>query len=106
MWLASVIAIRKLRRAAPGSNADLGAGQHIAWTNIMRNRRLSVTGGRVATRPLAGRAGLEITVREIDFINGSVVRWGDRSNVPTPVNRTLVACVKGIEHAQAAATAA
>ena len=35
---------------------------------------------------------------EIDFINGSVVRWGEKVGVPTPVNRTLVACVKGIEH--------
>lgn len=34
---------------------------------------------------------------EIDFINGSVVRAGLRCNVPTPVNQTLVACVKGIE---------
>lgn len=34
---------------------------------------------------------------EIDFINGSVIRWGERCNVPTPVNRTLVACIKGIE---------
>jgi 2-dehydropantoate 2-reductase len=34
---------------------------------------------------------------EIDFINGSVVRWGERAGVPTPVNQTLVACVKGIE---------
>jgi len=34
---------------------------------------------------------------EIDFINGSVVRWGGRVKVPTPVNRALVACVKGIE---------
>jgi 2-dehydropantoate 2-reductase len=34
---------------------------------------------------------------EVDFINGSVVRWGERSGVPTPVNRTLVACLKGIE---------
>lgn len=34
---------------------------------------------------------------EVDFINGSVVRWGERAKVPTPVNRTLVACVKGIE---------
>jgi len=34
---------------------------------------------------------------EIDFINGSVVRAGIRANVPTPVNQTLVACVKGIE---------
>lgn len=34
---------------------------------------------------------------EIDFINGAVVREGERLGVPTPVNRTLVACVKGIE---------
>lgn len=37
------------------------------------------------------------TVTEIDFINGAVVREGERLGVPTPVNRTLVACVKGIE---------
>ncbi len=36
---------------------------------------------------------------EVDFIHGSVVRWGERCGVPTPVNSTLVACVKGIEHA-------
>lgn len=34
---------------------------------------------------------------EIDFINGSVVRWGARCNVPTPVNQALVAGIKGIE---------
>ncbi|MEZ5844396.1 MAG: 2-dehydropantoate 2-reductase [Hyphomicrobiaceae bacterium] len=36
---------------------------------------------------------------EIDFINGSVVRAGAEAGVPTPVNSTLVACVKGIERA-------
>jgi 2-dehydropantoate 2-reductase len=35
---------------------------------------------------------------EIDFINGAVVRWGEKYGVPTPVNQTLVACVKGIEY--------
>ena len=34
---------------------------------------------------------------EVDFINGSVVRWGVRSSIPTPVNQTLLACTKGIE---------
>lgn len=34
---------------------------------------------------------------EVDFINGAVVRWGRRCGVPTPVNCTLSACVKGIE---------
>lgn len=37
------------------------------------------------------------SVTEIDFVNGAVVRWGQRAGVPTPVNQTLVACVKGIE---------
>lgn len=39
------------------------------------------------------------SVTEIDYINGSVVRWGQRHGVPTPVNATLVACIKGIERA-------
>ena len=39
------------------------------------------------------------SVTEVDFIHGSVVRWGERKGVPTPVNSTLVACVKGIEYA-------
>ena len=34
---------------------------------------------------------------EIDFINGSVVRAGERCGVPTPVNRTLAACMKVVE---------
>jgi 2-dehydropantoate 2-reductase len=34
---------------------------------------------------------------ELDFINSAVVRWGEKVGVPTPVNRTLVAMVKGIE---------
>ena len=39
------------------------------------------------------------SVTEIDFVNGAVVRWGERHGMATPVNRTLVACVKGIERA-------
>jgi len=39
------------------------------------------------------------SVTEVDFIHGSVVRWGAQCGVPTPVNSTLVACVKGIEYA-------
>jgi 2-dehydropantoate 2-reductase len=43
---------------------------------------------------------------EVDFINGSVVRWGARCNVPTPVNQTLVAAIKGIERGLARHVAA
>jgi 2-dehydropantoate 2-reductase len=35
---------------------------------------------------------------EIDSINGLVVRLGEEHGVPTPVNRVLVAGIKGIEH--------
>jgi 2-dehydropantoate 2-reductase len=34
---------------------------------------------------------------EIDYINGAVVRWGERFGIPTPVNQALVGCIKGIE---------
>jgi 2-dehydropantoate 2-reductase len=34
---------------------------------------------------------------EIDSINGSVVRLGEKYSVRTPVNRVLVAGIKGIE---------
>lgn len=37
------------------------------------------------------------SLTEIDFINGAVVRAGAKAGVPTPVNSTLVACIKGIE---------
>jgi 2-dehydropantoate 2-reductase len=42
---------------------------------------------------------------EIDFINGSVVRHGERMGIATPVNRTLVACIKGIERSLVRAAA-
>ena len=37
------------------------------------------------------------SVTEIDFVNGAVVRGGQQCGVATPVNQTLVACIKGIE---------
>lgn len=37
---------------------------------------------------------------EIDAIAGAVVQYGKRCGVPTPVNGTLLACVRGIEFAQ------
>ena len=38
------------------------------------------------------------SITEIDFVNGAVVNLGARLGIPTPVNQTLVACMKGIEH--------
>jgi 2-dehydropantoate 2-reductase len=41
---------------------------------------------------------LERGVRtEVDYINGAVVKLGLQHNIPTPVNSTLLACIKGLE---------
>ena len=37
------------------------------------------------------------SISEVDFINGAVVRQGAKVGVATPINQTLVACIKGIE---------
>jgi 2-dehydropantoate 2-reductase len=37
------------------------------------------------------------SITEIDVINGAIVEQGKRYAVPTPVNATLVACVKALE---------
>jgi 2-dehydropantoate 2-reductase len=41
------------------------------------------------------------SITEVDFVNGAVVRWGEKLGVATPVNQTLVACLKGVERALA-----
>jgi 2-dehydropantoate 2-reductase len=37
------------------------------------------------------------SVTEVDYVNGSVVRLGAQLGIPTPVNQTLLACIKGLE---------
>ncbi|HYX69528.1 MAG TPA: 2-dehydropantoate 2-reductase [Terriglobales bacterium] len=35
---------------------------------------------------------------EVDFMNGAIVRWGEKLGVPTPLNRAVWQLVKGLEH--------
>ena len=35
---------------------------------------------------------------EVDFMNGAIVRMGEKAGVPTPLNRAMWALVKGLEH--------
>jgi len=35
---------------------------------------------------------------EVDFMNGAIVEWGEKSGVPTPLNRALWQLIKGLEH--------
>ncbi len=36
---------------------------------------------------------------EVDFMNGAIVAWGEKSGVPTPLNRAVWQLIKGLEHA-------
>lgn len=35
---------------------------------------------------------------EVDFMNGAIVQWGEKAGVPTPLNKALLALIKGLEH--------
>lgn len=35
---------------------------------------------------------------EIDFMNGAIVKWGEKCGVATPLNQAMWALVKGLEH--------
>jgi 2-dehydropantoate 2-reductase len=35
---------------------------------------------------------------EVDFMNGAIVQWGEKTDVPTPLNRALWQLIKGLEH--------
>jgi 2-dehydropantoate 2-reductase len=35
---------------------------------------------------------------EVDFMNGAIVKWGEKEGVPTPLNKALWQLIKGLEH--------
>jgi 2-dehydropantoate 2-reductase len=35
---------------------------------------------------------------EVDFMNGAIVDWGEKTGVPTPLNRAMWQLIKGLEH--------
>ena len=35
---------------------------------------------------------------EVDFMNGAIVKWGEKVGVPTPLNKALWELIKGLEH--------
>ena len=36
-------------------------------------------------------------ITEVDFMNGAIVRWGEKTGVPTPLNKAMWALIKGLE---------
>ncbi|MGH9774385.1 MAG: ketopantoate reductase family protein [Candidatus Acidiferrales bacterium] len=35
---------------------------------------------------------------EVDFMNGAIVQWGEKTGVATPLNRAMWALIKGLQH--------
>jgi 2-dehydropantoate 2-reductase len=35
---------------------------------------------------------------EVDFMNGAIVKWGEKYGIPTPLNKAMWALIKGLEH--------
>jgi len=35
---------------------------------------------------------------EVDFMNGAIVQWGEKTGVPTPLNKAVWELIKGLEH--------
>lgn len=35
---------------------------------------------------------------EVEFMNGAIVKWGEKLGVPTPLNKAMWALIKGLEH--------
>ncbi|MGF6372507.1 2-dehydropantoate 2-reductase [Paraburkholderia sp. RAU6.4a] len=79
--------------------AAKAAGIHLSMTKAEEAWTLAADGLSSAFKTSMLQSLEKGSVTEIDFINGAVVRWGERLGVPTPVNSTLVACIKGIERA-------
>ena len=59
--------------------------------------QLTGSGGTGANKSSICRDILHKRPTEIDYINGAVVRLGERHGIPTPVNRVFVAAVKALE---------
>ena len=59
--------------------------------------QLTGSGGTGANKSSICRDILHKRPTEIDYINGTVVRLGERHGIPTPVNRVFVAAVKALE---------
>jgi len=36
---------------------------------------------------------------EVDFMNGAIVKWGEETGTPTPLNKAVWELIKGLEHA-------
>ncbi|SFP56853.1 ketopantoate reductase [Ralstonia sp. NFACC01] len=90
-----------LAAVAEAIAAAQAAGVKLSMTDPEQAWNLAAEGLPAAFKTSMLQSLEKGSITEIDFINGSVVRCGQQHGVPTPVNATLVACIKGIEREMA-----
>lgn len=90
---AAVLSDAVLEAAAVARAAGIDLGEPGALVEAV----LAVARATGANRASMGQDVDARRPTEIDFINGAVVREGDRRTVPTPANRTLTRLVKALE---------
>lgn len=87
----AVAAVMEAMAVAKASGIQLSIAEPVdAW-------RMAGAGLPAEFKPSMLQSLEKGSITEIDYINGAVVRQGLKFGVPTPVNQTLVACIKGIE---------
>ncbi|KAK43502.1 2-dehydropantoate 2-reductase [Caballeronia sp. LZ029] len=94
-----VLKATALAAVAEAMRVAQAAGIDLSMTDAEQAWNLAAEGLSPAFKTSMLQSLEKGSVTEIDFINGAVVRWGERLGVPTPVNSTLVACIKGVERA-------
>ena len=87
-----VQALTEAAAVAKAAGVDLDASETMEMLN-----KVTGPGGTGGNRPSMLMDVLNRRKTEIDYINGAVVRLGKQHGVPTPVNATLVAAIKGLE---------
>lgn len=88
----SMQALAEAAAVAKAAGIDLDPSETMEMLN-----KLTGKGGTGGNRPSMLVDVLSRRKTEIDTINGAVVRLGRQHGIPTPVNATLVAAVKGLE---------
>lgn len=95
--IAEVGEARELCRAAVEEAMRIAAAKGFAIREDMVERVLAIARATAVNRSSMGQDADRRKRTEIDAINGAIVRFGEETHIPTPVNRTLTQLIKIME---------
>ncbi len=86
---------RTVRGADPGRRGrGQGDGNRVARQSARSGRQGRERSRQAQSQHVAGCASAS-RITEVDFMNGAIVKWGEKYGVPTPLNRAMWALIKG-----------